>query len=55
VADGWCHLTLGYSRPSLAGDGRCWMVGGTVGVHGSDVEASDVKDSDVVRIRAIEK
>jgi hypothetical protein len=55
VADGWCRLTLGYSCQSVAGDGRCWTVGGTVGAHGSGVEASDVKQTDVVCIRAIEK
>jgi hypothetical protein len=38
----------GWWRPIM--DGR-----GTVGAHGSDVETSEVKDADVVCIRAIEK
>ena len=56
MAGGWWRLTLGRSSSPVRGlwwpmmDGR-----GTVGARGSDVEASDVKDADVVCIRAIEK
>jgi hypothetical protein len=34
---------------------RTMRVGGTVGPHGSDGKASDVKGTDVVGIRAIDK
>ena len=45
----------GLVPPVPAGGGRPWTLGVTVGARGSDVEASDVKDADVVCIRAIEK